>query len=191
MKIISRNILKIFGWKLVGEFPEIKKSVVLLAPHTSNWDFIIGRLYLHAKGINNNTLMKKEAFFFPLSIILKFLGAIPVDRKNKKVNVVTQVSTQIKNSNEMNLFIAPEGTRKRASRWKKGFFYIAKESNVPIVLSFIDYKKKEVGIAANIIDSQEMNKSISEINSFYKNIGAKYPENFELEKIKDFFYTKN
>ncbi len=88
------------GWRLVGEFPDLNRSVVVLAPHTSNWDFVIGQLYLNAKDINNHVLMKKEMFFFPLNIILNALGTIPVDRNNKKTNVVSQLSSRIKNSNE-------------------------------------------------------------------------------------------
>ena len=146
MKIISRKILESFGWELTGSFPNIKKSVVVLAPHTSNWDFIIGRLYLDAMGIESYTLMKKEMFFFPFNIILSKLGAIPVDRGNNKKSHVSQMKSIFDEREEFNLFIAPEGTRKKVSRWKKGFFHIAKEADVPIVLSYIDYKEKRLGI---------------------------------------------
>lgn len=179
---LSAIILKTFGWKLIGDFNHIKKSVVVMAPHTSNWDFVIGRLYLDAMGINNHTLMKKEAFFFPMNHLLTFLGAIPIDRKNKAVSVVRQVSKVIKRSEKFNVFIAPEGTRKLTKRWKKGFFYIAQEANVPIALSFVDYKKKEVGIAKIINETNKIEDVMKEINEFYKNITPKHRGSFVLDK---------
>lgn len=182
MKTISKIILESLGWQLTGAFPDIKKSVVVMAPHTSNWDFIIGRLYLDAMGISSNTLMKKEMFFFPFNIIMSNLGAIPVDRKNKKINLVSQVVSIYNVREEFNLFIAPEGTRKKVSRWKKGFFHIAKEAKVPIVLSYIDYKKKTVGIAGLVKDTENLENTMGEINAFYTNINAKHPENFLIDK---------
>jgi len=182
MKRISKIILKIFGWQLVGEFPDIKKSVVILAPHTSYWDFIIGKLYLSARGINNHTLMKKEAFFFPLSLVLKVLGAIPVDRKNKKSNMVAQIAKRIKQQDELNLFIAPEGTRKRKTYWKKGFYHIAKLADVPIVMSFIDYKNKEVGIHGIVKNTNTIKDTMAEINNFYKKVNPKYIAYFALDE---------
>ena len=181
MKNISKSILKTFGWKLVGEFPDIKKSVVILAPHTSYWDFIIGKLYLSAMGINNNTLMKKEAFFFPFNIILKTLGAVPVDRKNKKSNMVAQIAKRIKQQDELNLFIAPEGARKKRNHWKKGFYHIAKQSEVPIVMSFIDYKNKEVGIQGVVNNTKTIEDTMAEINNFYKKINPKHIAYFALD----------
>jgi len=182
MKQLSKIILKTFGWKLVGEFPDIKKSVVVMAPHTSYWDFVIGRLYLNAMGISNNTLMKKEMFFFPFNIVMSILGAIPVDRKNKKNNMVQQVASIIKTREKCNIFIAAEGTRKRNTRWKKGFYHIAKKAQVPIVVSYIDYNKKEVGIKKMLNDTSDMINTMKEINNIYKNVNAKYPDNFTLDK---------
>ena len=180
---ISENILKLFGWKLIGDFPEIKKSVVVMAPHTSNWDFAIGRLYLNAIGISNNTLMKKELFVFPLSIILKSLGAIPIDRANKSINVVDQAAEMFNNREKLNLFVAAEGTRKKAVRWKKGFYHISKKANVPIVVSFIDYEKKEIGIKGIVNNEvKEIDEVMKELRVHYKDVTPKYPQNFVLDK---------
>jgi len=183
MKQLSKVILKIFGWKLKGEFPNIKKSVVVMAPHTSYWDFVIGKLYLNAMGISNNTLMKKEMFFFPFNIVMSILGAIPVDRKNKKNNMVQQVASIIEAREKCNIFIAAEGTRKRNPRWKKGFFHIAKKANVPIVTSFVDYKKKEVGIIGVLSDTSTIESTMMELSSVYKDRQAKFPENFTVERV--------
>jgi len=183
MKQLSKLILIIFGWKLKGEFPDIKKSIVVMAPHTSSWDFVIGKLYLNAMGISNNTLMKKEMFFFPLNILMSSLGAIPVDRKNKKNSMVRQVVSIIESREKCNIFIAAEGTRKRNTRWKKGFYHIAKKAEVPIVTSFVDYKKKEVGIIKVLSDTGTIESTMMELSSIYKDIQAKYPENFTVERV--------
>ncbi|RLD41589.1 MAG: glycerol acyltransferase [Bacteroidetes bacterium] len=182
MMKLSKIILKTFGWNLVGEFPDIKKSVVVMAPHTSYWDFVIGKLYLNAMGISNNTLMKKEMFIFPLNILMRALGAIPVDRRNKKNNMVQQVASIIETREKCNIFIAAEGTRKRNSRWKKGFYHIAKKANVPIVTSFVDYNKKEVGIKRIISDTSNIKSTMTEINNIYKDIQPKFPPNFSVDK---------
>ncbi|OQX73907.1 MAG: hypothetical protein B6D61_12075 [Bacteroidetes bacterium 4484_249] len=182
MKQLSKAILKIFGWELKGEFPDIKKSVVIMAPHTSNWDFVIGKLYLSAMGISNNTLMKKEMFVFPLNLLMSSLGAIPVDRTNKKNNMVQQVASIIEKRDKCNIFIAAEGTRKRNPNWKKGFYHIAKKAEVPIVTSFIDYKKKEVGIIGVLSDTSTIESTMMELNSIYKDIQAKFPDSFTVER---------
>ena len=179
---LSEIVLKTFGWKLIGDFPNIDKSVVTLAPHTSYWDFVIGKLYLNAKSISNNTLMKKEAFFFPLNMILNGLGAIPVDRKNKNISLVSQVAASFQKRKEFNIFIAAEGSRSKRTKWKTGFYHIAYEANVPIVTSFIDYEKKEVGIKETINDTSNIEKTMTEINSIYKDIQAKFPEKFTVDK---------
>ena len=180
-RTLSGIILRTFGWNLMGEFPDVKKSVVIMAPHTSYWDFVIGRLYLNAMNINNNTLMKSEMFFFPLNIVMTFLGAVPVDRTNEKSNMVSQVASIISKRKECNIFIAAEGTRKKVTRWRKGFYHIAKEANVPIVMSYIDYKKKEVGIKGIVNNTETIGKTMKEINNVYINVTPKHPENSILD----------
>ncbi len=182
MKILFRKTLELFGWKLIGKFPNVDKSVVIMAPHTSNWDFIIGRFYLSAIGISNNTLMKKEMFVFPLNYALKALGAIPVDRHNKNISVISQTVSMYKKREKLNLFIAPEGTRKKTTKWKKGFYYIAQGAGVPIVLSFIDYKKKEIGIKGIVKNSDNFDKTMVEISEYYRDVNAKFPEKFSLDQ---------
>lgn len=182
MKTLSGIILKAFGWKIMGEYPDQKKSIIIIAPHTSNWDLILGKLYLHEKGVKNSVLVKKEMFFFPMNFIMRAIGTVPVDRKNKKNNVVTQAAAYFKQNKEFCLVIAPEGTRRKVMRWKKGFFYIAQKAQVPIVVSYIDYKKKEVGIKKVLNDTSDMIKTMKEINNIYMNVNAKYPDKFTLDK---------
>lgn len=178
---LSGVILKTLGWKFVGEFPRLNKSVTIFAPHTSAWDFVLGILYFNEHGIKNNSLVKKEMFFFPMNLIMKSLGAIPVDRKNKNNNVVSQVASSFHKNKKFNLVVSAEGTRRKVRHWKSGFYYIAQEADVPIVISYIDYKKKEIGIHGIVRDTSDIKKTMIEINEIYRNIEGRHPELFSLD----------
>ncbi len=191
MKRLSGLILKVFGWRLTGVFPEVDKSVIIFAPHTSNWDFIIGKLYLNSRGVKANALVKKELFFFPMNLIMIFLGSIPVDRKNKKNNVVSKLASVYDKKEKFNLIVSAEGTRAKVSNWKRGFYNIAKSAEVPIVVSYIDFEKKEVGIKGVVEDTSNIEKTMKEITAVYKNVKGKYPENFATDKSTINFYDKN
>lgn len=180
MRLISIAILKLMGWKIKGSAPEIKKYVLIAAPHTSNWDFVIGRMglyYLKVRALK--VMIKKEFFFFPVGILLKALGAIPVDRRQSAPLVNTALKWFNK-TETMALLITPEGTRKRVERWKKGFYFIAEKANVPIVLTYLDYAKKEGGIGPTIYPTGNYEEDLKKIEDFYRDKTARYPENFNL-----------
>ncbi|RLD59952.1 MAG: acyltransferase [Bacteroidetes bacterium] len=182
--VLSRVLLvNLLGWKFEGELPKIKKYVLIVAPHTSAMDFLIGRLYSTVFCLNINILQKKELFFFPLGSILKYLGGIPVDR-GKDANIVFQLTEKFDSNEYMALAIAPEGTRKKVTHWKKGFYYIAQKANVPIVVAFIDYKRKVVGIKKVITPSGNIKDDMIEIKNCYKDVTAKIPENFSIGNIQ-------
>lgn len=182
MKKIAKFILWLSGWKLVGEKEaHMNKCVFIEAPHTSMWDFLWGRLGLWQLGIKVKFFIKKEMFVFPLGPILKFLGGIPVDRgKNSKM--VDQIVEMFNKSETFSLVITPEGTRKYTEHWKKGFYYIAVKANVPIYLGYLNYEKKEGGAGKIFYPTGNYEKDLVEIQEFYKDKVAKYPENFHLSK---------
>ncbi len=180
-KTLSKLILKLLGWKFEGQFPYHKKSVVIAVPHTSYWDFIIGRLYYSMMGLKVSFLIKKESFSFPFANILRSMGGIPVDR-SKKTNMVEQLVKLFNEREYLYLTIAPEGTRQKVTYWKRGFYYIAQKANVPIVLGFIDYKKKVCGIKHIFNTSGDIEADMKKIKSYYKNVSAKYPEKFYIGK---------
>jgi len=179
--ILSGLILKTFGWKFKGKFPDIDKSVTIFAPHTSAWDFVLGILYFNEHGVKNNTLVKKEVFFFPMNLIMKSLGAIPVDRKNRNNNVVSQVASSFHQHKKFNLVVSAEGTRRKVTHWKRGFYYIAKEAGVPIVISSVDYKRKVIEIHGIVRDTSDIKKTMIEINEIYRNVKGRHPERFSLD----------
>ncbi len=179
-KIITSFILKLFGWRVVSNLPpEMKKCVVMMAPHTSNWDFFVGWLGFGTLKISSKYLIKKEAFFFPVGKFIKMMGGIPVDRQSS-TNIVIQVGDMFKKTDSLYITITPEGSRSLRPNWKRGFYYIAEHANVPIALGFLDYKKKIGGIGKIVVPSGDFDKDLKEIEEFYSEITPKYPEKFNL-----------
>ena len=180
MKLISKIIYFIFGWKAVGDVPDgISKAVLIIAPHTSNLDFYIGTLYTWIRGIPGNVLVKKEAFKWPLVGIIKKLGGIPIDR-SKSNSKVAQIVNMFSEREILFLAITPEGTRKRNDNWKMGFYHIAVKANVPILLCYIDYKLKRAGIGEPFWPTGNMEEDFKKIEDFYRGRNAKHPEFFNL-----------
>ena len=175
---VAKVILRILGWKIVGNVPkEIKKAVIIMAPHTSNWDFVYGQLALQALTLPVRYFAKKELFFFPLSLLLRGTGGVPINR-SKSSNMVKEAATLFDVYSPFYIIITPEGTRSRVDKWKTGFYYLAKEAKVPILLSFIDFEKKELGVAKIIEPSGDLETDFRYIQDFYSSINPKYPEKY-------------
>ncbi len=175
MKLLARFIFWLSGWKVVGKNPKaVKKLVMIAAPHTSNWDLLYARAAFYLMDIPVKYTIKKELFFFPLGWLLKALGGIPIDRKSKG-RMVDKMAALYDNYDEFCIMITPEGTRSYSPEWKKGFYYIAQQVNIPIALGYLDYKKKEAGVGPLITPSGNYEKDLQEIQSFYKKITPKFP----------------
>jgi len=177
---ISLFIFWLFGWKAIGSAPKgIDKAILLVAPHTSNLDFPIGRLYAWTANAPVRFLIKQEMYFWPMGWILDKLGGVPVNRK-KSGNLVDAVAGIFETYDQIYIAITPEGTRKLVYDWKKGFYYIAKKANVPLLLSYIDYDKKTVGFGEPFEVSGDFDANMKKIKEFYKDKGAKHPELYSL-----------
>lgn len=151
----------------------------MMAPHTSNWDFFYGWFGYSSLGVNSKYLIKKEAFAFPIGIITKALGGIPVDRK-ASTNIVLQVGELFRQREELLITITPEGTRSLNYNWKRGFYYIALNAGVPIGIGFLDYKNKVGGIGKIIMPTGDYEEDMKIIEEFYSDKHACYPEKFSL-----------
>lgn len=172
--------LFVLGWKVDLDVPtDVRKFVMVVAPHTSNMDFLLGRLAFSHLGIKARFMIKKELFFFPLGLILKSMGGVPIDRKNPE-GVTAAMSLLFSTNEEMALIVTPEGTRKPISRWKKGFYHIASYANVPIALAYMDYSKKRGGISLLIPSETPYPEVLSIIRSFYSTVKGRHPEKFLL-----------
>lgn len=174
---ICRWLLKRAGWTLGSPGFDCPKSVICVAPHTSNWDFIIGKLFYTAVGKNASFLIKKEWFFFPLNLFFKSINGVPIDR-SKKGSTVEQMCDEFARREEFHLAITPEATRKRRETWKTGFYLIAQQAGVPIELAKIDFEKKYVGIDKLFESTGNMEKDILNIRLYYEDAKGKNPNNF-------------
>ncbi len=162
------------GWKLEKNLPPEKKFVIIAAPHTSNWDFLFFLLYVWAIGHKIKWGGKHTLFKPPFGFILKKVGGIPINRR-EKTNFVDKMIKEIKKSENFVITITPEGTRSVANRWKTGFYYIARGANVPIALGYIDYKHKLVGIAKYYYPSDNLEEDMKMLTEFYKDKVGKKP----------------
>jgi len=181
MQKFSKWLLKMLGWKTIVSVSEPPKSVICVAPHTSNWDFLIGKLYYWSLGRTSSFLMKKSWFFFPVGNLLRSMGGVPVDR-SKRTSVTQQMAEEFKSRETFHLAITPEGTRKLVSKWKMGFYNIALKASVPIELAYFDYGKKEMGITAIIFPTGDEASDLAKIQAFYKDVEARHPAKFHKYK---------
>jgi 1-acyl-sn-glycerol-3-phosphate acyltransferase len=177
LKYIARFIFWIIGWKIDPNPPEnIKKCVIAVGPHTSNWDFILGRLAFFQYGVQGKFLIKKELFFFPLGIFLKALGGIPVDRK-KNSNMTDFAVNLFEKYESMYLVFTPEGTRKYNPNWKKGFYYISMKAKVPIYIAYVDFATKTGGFHSVFHPTGNAEEDITEIKRILSQYKGRVPEN--------------
>lgn len=173
------GILKCFGWSTDITVPYRDKAVICVAPHTSNWDFIIGLLAYRSIGRKAGFLMKEFWFFFPLKYLLRALGGIPV-KKNSSKSLTSSIVEDFKNSQKLNLAVTPEGSRSAVEKWHTGFLTIAFNANVPIQLGVIDFKQKKVIINREYITAGDFHKDLIDIRKYYSQFkdGARYPSKF-------------
>ncbi len=165
------------GWKKEITIDHPDKYIICLAPHTSNWDFIIGQLYMRAEGLHINFLMKKEWFHGPLGTLFRRMGGIPVWR-DKKTSLTDNLANTAKEEKQFHLCITPEGTRSRNPEWKKGFYFIAMKAQIPILLYALDYEKKLIRCTRQVLPTGDIDKEMKEIKDYFKDCKGKHPQLF-------------
>jgi 1-acyl-sn-glycerol-3-phosphate acyltransferase len=172
-RAIYQFLFKLFNWKIINA-PDLNsfQYVLIAAPHSSNWDFFVGLAVKNILGIRPHFFAKKELFFFPFNLFLKSIGGIPVDRANKH-DLVNDISQHFVNDKKFSLALAPEGTRKAVPKFKTGFYQIAVQAQVSIVMVGLDYKKKEVTFAPPFHPTGDLTKDSVVISEFYKNKAGK------------------
>lgn len=172
------KILEHFGWSVDISVPDYPKCIICVAPHTSNWDFILGELAIRSVGRSAGFMMKSSWFFFPLGIFFRAIGGIPVERKNKKISLVEAVVEKFRKEPRLTIAITPEGTRKRVEKWHTGFLRIAKEANVPIALGVLDAQNKHISVTDIFIPTGDIERDMLAIKTFYKPYTGINPEKF-------------
>jgi 1-acyl-sn-glycerol-3-phosphate acyltransferase len=173
---LARGTLRLLGWTLVSEAPDLPKYVVIGAPHTTNWDLPIGMLGLIGLGIKPSLVVKHTLLRPPLGWLLRALGSIPIDRSQRR-NFVDQVVAAYKEADELVVALTPEGTRSYTPYWKTGFYYIALGADVPIALAFADYPTRRVGLGPTLYPTGDIEADMAVIAEFYADKTGKRPEN--------------
>ena len=166
---------KMTGWKVQGRSPGISSYVIIAAPHTSNWDFIYTLCLAFILRIKPTIMMKDAYFFWPIGFFFRWLGALPIDR-SKSNNVVARSIQAFKENSRLVMVVPPSGTRKKVIYWKTGFYHIANGANVPIVLGFLDYRRKIGGIGPLVNPTGSIETEMKIIRNFYAGITGKYPQ---------------
>ncbi len=173
------------GWKIVGTYPkDLKKFIIIGVPHTSNIDFLLGVFTKFITGVPMNFIGKESLFKPPFGFIFKALGGTPVDR-TKRVNMVQAIIDIFNEKSEFVLAISPEGTRKKAKKWKTGFYHIAKGANVPIVFNSFDFGNKHYVISEPYYLTGDLEKDFLYFHNYYKDVKGKYPDQFEPDFHKN------
>lgn len=185
---VARFLLPFIGWKVEGDLPNVPRFVLVVAPHTSNWDVPIGLLCAYALGLlfawPYGFMIKAPALRWPVAgLLLHWLGGIPVDRSAAH-NVVEQMADVFQSRERLMLAITPEGTRKRTAYWKSGFYHIALAARVPIVLAYIDYARKAAGLGPTLWPSGDLEADLEIIRNFYAGVTAKFPHQFGEIRFK-------
>lgn len=174
--MIYQFFFRLFGWKIKGEIPrDLKQYVMIVAPHTSNWDFMIGLAARSILRIDTKYVGKKELFRFPFGWLFRKLGGYPVDR-SRNTNFVDATAELFREHEEFSICITPEGTRSYAPKWKTGFYYIAAKAGIPILMVGFDYSTKSVIVGPHFKPGGDLEKDFEYIRSFYRGVKGKYPE---------------
>ncbi len=177
MQAIAKFIyFKILGWTVVGEFPaDLDKCVIIVVPHTSWVDFFLGLLIRKVWNEEINYIGKKSLFKPPFGFIFRWTGGAPIDR-TKTNDTVSATVAVFKERKKFRLTIAPEGTRKKVTKWKTGFYYIAKAAEVPIVMVAFDFGKKQVKISEPTYPTDDIKADFEKYEAFYAGVVGKVPE---------------
>ncbi|MDY3732117.1 MAG: 1-acyl-sn-glycerol-3-phosphate acyltransferase [Alloprevotella sp.] len=181
-KSLCRLIFRKIGWQVEMTVPYRDKCIICVAPHTSNWDFIIAELYYHSIGRTAGFLMKKEWFFWPMGVLFRSMGGIPVER-SRHVSLTDRVAEAAIKAERFELAVTPEGTRSLATKWKRGFYFIALKAGLPIQLYAIDYKNKRIVCTQELVPSGDVEADMRLIMDYYRPYEGKYPGKFAVEDI--------
>ena len=169
---------KVLGWRIVGNknfsTSTIKKAVIIAVPHTSWHDFYIGVLLRAAIGVKTNFVGKKELFVFPIGWFFRALGGAPINRQNNE-NKVEAIAKLFNEKEEFRMTLAPEGTRKRVTEWRTGFYYIAKKAKVPIIMFTLDFENKQNKISEPFYPTNDVEADFKFMHKFFEGVKGKKP----------------
>lgn len=173
--LLARIIMWILGWRVEGKLPDIPKFILIGAPHTSNWDFVLFLGLIFHLRANVSFMGKAELFRFPIGWFFRYCGGVPVDRK-KSTGLVDQMVKVCNESEKFILTIAPEGTRHHVQEWKRGFYHIAKGAGIPLVMAVVDGKHREVRIGQVFHLTEDMEADMTAIQGYFAGVAGINPQ---------------
>lgn len=171
---IGQAMLRLTGWR-AGPFPDIDRAVIAGGPHTSNWDGVLALVSRSALQKDVNVMIKHSLFKGPLGWLLRKLGAMPIER-GKAGGMVEQTVAQFRQRDKLLIAVTPEGTRSNAEQWKLGFYHIAKQTNVPIILALVDYKAKTFSFPVVIYPGDDMEADLQQIYAHFASATPRHPD---------------
>ena len=174
---IARLAMRLTGWRIEGTFPNIPQFVVIVAPHTSNWDFFVGVMVMFAIGFRVTFLGKHTVFRGPLLPVMRWLGGIPVNRSSAH-NVVQETVGHFRTRKQVLLAMSPEGTRRKLPAWRTGFWYVAKGAGVPIVPAAFDFPAKKVLIFAPVALTDDLEADVARLHTYFDARMARHPAQY-------------
>ena len=181
---LARFWMWLFGWTIAGDLPADKKFVLIAAPHTSNWDFLFGLATVYVLRLKIFWIGKHTLFKAPFGYFMKRLGGIPV-RRDAAHGLVKQIISQLQNSDNFIIAVAPSGTRKKAECWKSGFYRIACKAHIPLVCGYLDYSRKQAGSGLSFLPTGNITADMDRIRQFYQGIQGKYPDQVTPVRLMD------
>jgi 1-acyl-sn-glycerol-3-phosphate acyltransferase len=176
-RAVGRAALALLGWRFEGEVPNVSRVILVVAPHTSNWDFVVGISAMLALGLDARWIAKDTLFRPPLGPLLRWLGGTPVDRGAPE-GVVENAVRQLKAADRLFLTLSPEGTRRKVERWKTGFHRMARQAGVPVWPVALDYARKAVVLLPLYSVSDDLEGDVRALRSLFKPAMARHPDQF-------------
>lgn len=175
IRFLCRLLLRLFGWQLNNQQPDLCHCVLIGYPHTSNWDFILAMLAKGALGLRFHWVAKDTLFWWPLGTVMRALGGIPVNRRVSN-GFTQQLVQRFRQQPELVIVITPEGTRGYRRYWKSGFYHLALAARVPVALGYIDYPRKQLGIGPSLQLSGDQQRDLAAIEAFYADKAGLHPQ---------------
>lgn len=177
VRAVFATVLRLAGWRLVGDLPNLRRMVIVAAPHTSNWDFVFGMCGVFALGLDLHWMGKHTLFRAPFGGVMRWLGGLAIDRTAAH-GVVEQLADQFQQRSQLLLVVTPEGTRSKVVRWKTGFWHVARSAQVPILLAGIDYRHKQLRFGPLLQPGASLEQDMATIHAYYRGMTARHPERF-------------
>ena len=183
-RALARLFLAATGWKAEGDRPTAERYVLIAAPHTTNWDFPYLLAFAEHFGLTISWLGKASLFRGPLGSIMRALGGIPIER-SRSDNRVVEMAQLFSEHEALGLVVPTEATRSRAEYWKSGFYYIAKAAGVPVVMGYLDYRRRRGGFGPAFLPSEDVARDMDAVRAFYADKQGKYPEAFGPVRLRE------